>query len=124
MSHDKATSVDCQSWISVHGYIVVDWKRTPILLTLDRVVEGWEADNLTSIIMNVARSCEGLSEEKIRESFIAFGTCGVQSFHGVNFGFTFQFINKHALFTIGVHCMAHCTNLAIQTFSDLKSPDM
>ena len=39
LSCDEVTSVDCQSWISVHGYLVRDWKRIHVLLTLERIVE-------------------------------------------------------------------------------------
>lgn len=27
LSCDEVTLVDCQSWISVHGYVVRDWKH-------------------------------------------------------------------------------------------------
>lgn len=34
----EVTSTDSQSWIFVLGYIVVDWRRTPILLISEKVV--------------------------------------------------------------------------------------
>lgn len=71
--------------------------------------------------MNVSRSYEGLSKEKIRESFTTFGACGVPTFQGAYMGVTVQFINKHVLFMIGVHCMAHRINLAVRTFSDFEA---
>ena len=67
LSCDEVTSVDCESWISVHGYIVIDWKRTLVLLTLERVIEGGTTYNLTAVIVNVARAYGGLTEQKIRE---------------------------------------------------------
>lgn len=39
-SCDEVTLVDFQSWISAHNYVVVIWKCIPILLTLERIVEG------------------------------------------------------------------------------------
>lgn len=76
--------------------------------------------NLNSVIMNVSRSYEGLSKEKIREGFVTFGACRVPTVQGAYIGVTVQFINKHIIFLIGVHCMAHHTNLTVQTFSDFE----
>ena len=120
LSCDEVTSVDCQSWISVHGYIVRDWKRIHVLLTLERVVEGGIADNLTAVIVNVARAYGGLTEQKIREGLITFGADGVSTFQGAKTGVTVQLVTKHAPFMVGVHCMAHRTNLAVQTLSEFE----
>lgn len=48
LSCDEVTLVDCQSWINAHGYVVRDWKRVLLLLTLERVVEGGTTYNLIS----------------------------------------------------------------------------
>ena len=61
---DEVTSVDCQSWVNVHGYILRDWKRIPLLFMLDRAVEGGTLDNLTTIIVNVICTYGGLSDQK------------------------------------------------------------
>ena len=101
LSCDEVTSVDCESWISVHGYIVIDWKRTLVLLTLERVIEGGTTYNLTAVIVNVARAYGGLTEQKIRERLITFGADGVSTFQGVKFSVTVQLMNKHAPFMVG-----------------------
>jgi UDP-N-acetyl-D-mannosaminuronic acid transferase (WecB/TagA/CpsF family) len=88
LSCDEITSVDCQSWISVHGYVVIDWKRTHVLLTLERVIEGGTTDNLTVVIVNAARAYGALTEQKIREMLITFGADGVSTFQGAKFGVT------------------------------------
>jgi hypothetical protein len=46
------TSVDNQSWVLVHGYVVNDWCQIPILLIVERVVDGSNLDNLTRVLMN------------------------------------------------------------------------
>jgi hypothetical protein len=42
---------DNQSWISVHAYVMHAWKRIPIILTLQHVVEGGNVDKITTIII-------------------------------------------------------------------------
>jgi hypothetical protein len=37
---DEVTTLDNQSWISTHIYTIQDWKRVPMLLCLQRVIEG------------------------------------------------------------------------------------
>jgi hypothetical protein len=34
VSCDKVTTIDNQSWISIHVYVVEGWKQLPILLAL------------------------------------------------------------------------------------------
>lgn len=36
LSYDEVTSIDCQSRINVHRYIVRDWKPISLILTLER----------------------------------------------------------------------------------------
>ena len=54
LSYDEVTSVGSHSWISVPGYVVIDWKRTHVLLTLEKIIEGGTTDTLTDVIVNAA----------------------------------------------------------------------
>ncbi len=47
---DEVINVDNQSQISMHAYVMRAWKKIPILLTFQRVVEGRNVDNLTVVI--------------------------------------------------------------------------
>ena len=84
LSCDEVTSVDCQSCISVHDYVVIDWKQMPVFLTLERVIEGGTTDNLIVVIVNAARAYGGLTEKKIREKLITFGQMGFLHFKVLN----------------------------------------
>jgi hypothetical protein len=46
LNGDEVTTIDNQSWISMHP-----WKKNHILLTLEHVVEGGNANNLIVIII-------------------------------------------------------------------------
>jgi hypothetical protein len=43
---DEMITIDNQSWIFVHWYVVVGWKRIPILLTFECLVEGGATTNI------------------------------------------------------------------------------
>jgi hypothetical protein len=47
---DEVTTIDNQSWISLHAHVMRAWKRIFILFTLQHVVKGGNTDNLTPII--------------------------------------------------------------------------
>lgn len=79
---DEVTSIDCQNWISVHDYVVINWSCTPILLASERVVDGGTTDKLTAIIMKVAKTYSGLFGFEIQEKLITFGTNEVSTFIG------------------------------------------
>jgi len=37
---DGVTSMDNASWASVHGYVVQDWCRIPLLLSVQQMLSG------------------------------------------------------------------------------------
>ncbi|KAG0594314.1 hypothetical protein M758_UG065900 [Ceratodon purpureus] len=49
----------------------------------------------------------------------SFGADGVSVFQGSQTGVTTQLKEKHAPFMLGVHCIAHRKNLAVQPISNL-----
>jgi hypothetical protein len=69
---DEVTTVDCQSWISVHAYIVRDWERYPILLRLEQVVDGAGAENITKIVLSALEDDSNLSKLYIRDRLMCF----------------------------------------------------
>ena len=46
ISADKVTTIDHESWLSVHIYIAIGFSCLPILLSLSRLIEG----NTTSAV--------------------------------------------------------------------------
>jgi len=51
---------------------------------------------------------------------MTFGTDGVLVFQGTKSSVTWQIFDAWAPHSIGVHCMAHRTNLAVQILSHLQ----
>ncbi len=61
-SCDEVTTLNNQSWIYVHGYVVDNWHKVPILLNLERIVDGGTLDNLTTMIIHSLVIFGGMSE--------------------------------------------------------------
>jgi hypothetical protein len=53
MNCAEVSTIDNQSWMSIHYYVVQNWVRIPILIFLDKVVAGLRSDNLFKLIMEV-----------------------------------------------------------------------
>lgn len=56
------------------------WKQIPLLLTLERVIEGGATHNLIVIIVNAARPYGGESDQNIEEGLKTFKEDGVSTF--------------------------------------------
>jgi hypothetical protein len=119
-SADEVTAVDGSASLSVHVYVCQNFMRVPILLSLQHVTEGSNADNLTDMISTTLSYHGGLdSEGSVAKKLICFGADGVAVFQGARSGVTSQLIEKHAPYLMGVHYMSHRTNLAVQALSNL-----
>ena len=70
--------------------------------------------------LSVACTYDGLSNQKISEGLITFGANGVSTSQGAKSSVKMQLINKHAPFMMGVHWMAHQTNIDVQTLSNFE----
>lgn len=116
---DEVTNIDNQSWLSVHGYVMEKWERKPILLSLQWIVDGCNADNLTNVILTAAMWHGGLTETEVAERLICFGTDGAAIFQGCQTGVTTQLHYQQAPYMIGMHCVAHRTSLVVGTLSNL-----
>jgi hypothetical protein len=113
VSCDELTTINNHSWLSIHVYVKEEWKRLPILLNLQRVVDGSIIDNLTYLIIQSLVEYGGLNEAAIAKKLICFGANGVMVFHSVKSGVTIPFVSS-------VHYMAHCTNLVVQSLNKLN----
>ncbi len=120
ISCDEVTTVDNQSWISIHIYTMSDWERVPFLLSLERVIDGGSAENITKIIVGALSKQGGLTPQQIRDRFMAFGADGASILQGKRNGVTNKLQVSHAPHMQGMHCVAHRSNLAVQCLSDLE----
>jgi len=47
---DEVSTINNQSWLSIHCYVVENWVRIPILISLDRVVTTLQVQGSENII--------------------------------------------------------------------------
>jgi hypothetical protein len=119
LSCDEVTTVDNQSWISIHAYVLVDWERIPLLLSLERLTEGSTSDQITRTIMSAVGRDGGLSAEEVRQRLLCFGSDGASVLQGKKNGVVVQIQGAHAPHCQGMHCVAHRTDLAVEVLSEL-----
>jgi hypothetical protein len=77
------------------------------------------SNNLKKILVDAMVLYGGLIQETITSKLITFGVDDISVFQGVRTWVIVQLKNQNAPFMIGVYCMNHHTNLAMQTFSKL-----
>jgi hypothetical protein len=120
---NEVNIVDYGSWISIHAYVMQHWVKVPMLISLQRVVDGVGANNLTNVIMEALQKGGGLSYVFITHKLLCFGANGVITFQGTKISVIKQINTNYALFSIGVHSMVHSMvhrcNLAFKTLFSL-----
>jgi len=85
MDNNEMIIVENQSWIFVHYYVVVGWKRMPILFSFE-CCEGGITINIRIMIIVVFITYGGLIDEQIVKCLVCLGANGVSTFQGVRFG--------------------------------------
>ncbi len=83
-------------------------------------MDGGTSNNLTPTIVRSLINLGGLLMVNIANKVVCFGVDNVTIFQGLKIGVNVQFMNKHNPFIVGIHCMAHQCNLAMQIFSSLS----
>ncbi len=79
---DEVTTIDNDSWICVHAYMVDSWIKVLILLCVERVMDGYGFNNLTEIIMSTLMKGGALIKEDVTKK-LCFGVDGPFVFKGV-----------------------------------------
>jgi hypothetical protein len=70
---NEVTIVDAQQWINIHGYVMQNWKRVFILLTLQKVEVGATLDNIKGVILDVMGRYGGLTNCDMTSKWICLG---------------------------------------------------
>ncbi len=90
LSCDEVIILDQQSWVSIHAYVVENWQQTPLLLSLQQVVDGATSNNLKRIFVDAMVLYGDLIEKTMASKLITFGVDGVSVFQGVKTWVTMQ----------------------------------
>jgi hypothetical protein len=69
--------------------------------------------------MNFMMRSGGVSKEELSKNLLCFGADGMNVFQGSKTKMTKQIKDSWAPISMGVHCVAHHTNLAVQSLGEL-----
>jgi len=119
LNANKVSIVDNQSHHSIHVYVMHAWKIIPILFTFQHFVEGGNANDLTTMIVQSLMQQRGLLKKKTSTRLICFGANRTFLLQGCYTRMTFQMKEKHVIYMMGQHCMTHKMNLDAQVLSNL-----
>jgi hypothetical protein len=79
----------------VHAYVIDCWIRLPILVFVERVIDGLSFNNLTKVIMVALLMGGGLMKEDLSKKFLCFVAYGVnnklQPLEMLNYSFISKF---------------------------------
>jgi len=87
---DEVTAVDTGSYLSVYYYVVENWVRIPLLVSLQRVDCASNAENLTKLIIEAVSTGGGLDFKLLASKLVSFGCDGTATLQGVRTGVTTQ----------------------------------
>lgn len=112
---DEVTTIDNSPWFSIHLYVVRDWERILVLLSLQKLKDGVGVENVIAIVMDALTGDAGnLGWNEVAKKVVCFGADGALVFQGHRTTVIAQLDNNHAPFMQGMHCCAHHTNLCVE----------
>ena len=121
MTCDESTAVDNTSWLCLHVYVMQNWNRKLLLLTLQKLdSNGYIADLLLAVITCILAHHGKTEPHEIAAKLICFGADGISSFQGCRNGVSKQLPANWCPFVLQVHCYGHKFNLVVKTLSDLE----
>jgi hypothetical protein len=80
---NEVININTQRWILVHANVIKDWCRIPILLIVERIIDGFNLDNLTQFLIKFLIINGKLIGETITNWLMSFDTNRVNVFQVV-----------------------------------------
>lgn len=101
----------------IHVYVVKDWDRYPLLLSMQKFLEGATSLYLKEVIIGTLATNVALHWSQMAHKLVSFTAGGMPVFQGVWIGMNVHVQKNNTPFMSRIHCMAHNTNMPIQTLS-------
>jgi hypothetical protein len=79
LSYNEVPTVDNHSWINIHAYVLIDWEKVSLLLSLERLTKGSIAYHFTRTTMKAMERDGGLNVQYIKNKLLYFGFEGVNN---------------------------------------------
>ena len=101
MTCDESTAVDNTSWLCLHVYVMQNWSRKSLLLTLQKLdSDGYIADSLLAVITGILAHHGKMEPDEIAAKLICFGADGVSLFQGYRNGVSKQLLKNWCPFVL------------------------
>ena len=121
VTYDESIAVDSSLWLCLHVYVMENWDRKPLLLTLQKLdFDGYTFDSLLGVIIGILSHHGKIEADQIATKLISFGVNGISSFQGCKNGVSKQLLENWCLYVLQVHCYGHKFNLVVKTLSNLE----
>jgi len=80
LSYDEITTINNQSWVSIHYYVVQNWYHLHVLIFLEHVIRGGGFNNLTKVIIDIMKKYVSFSKTNIVMKLMSFNANSVNVF--------------------------------------------
>lgn len=117
LSCDETTDNSKVSQMTLHVYVVTEWQRRNLLISLAPTPMPANADNLRQHLISVLCKFTSLSEEQLASRLVAIGTDGAAVLAGKHNGMVVM-LQCAFPFLLGFHCFAHRVDLAAKAIKD------
>lgn len=84
MGCDEVIIIDTSLWVSIHVYIMKDWDRYSLILSLQKLSEGATFMNLKEVIVGALATNVGMHWSQVAQKLVSFGAYCVSIFEGVH----------------------------------------
>ncbi|KAH9316632.1 hypothetical protein KI387_025259, partial [Taxus chinensis] len=118
LSIDEVTLVDNTAWVCIHVYTLENHIRTPHLLSVMKMVEKCNAENLHKIVVSHLKDITGMIDYEIATKLVCVGVVGASLMQGYRTWLCVQLQTTMAPYMLPIHCMAHRMNLAYKMVSN------
>jgi hypothetical protein len=118
VSVNEVIVIDNTQCLSIHLYVVQQWKRIPILLSMEIVNMFATSNNILVFMLKCLLKFRRLRLEEFCEKLVNIGCNGSSMFQGHKTGVTHQFEKKVVPLVIRVHYFAHKTNVVVIILAD------
>ncbi len=117
---NKVIAIDNIQWLSIHLYVVQQWKRIPIFLCLEIVIMFATFNNIFVLMLKFLFEFVGLGLEELLGKLVNMGSNDRNVFQrGHKTKVTLLFKEKVVHFVIRVHYFIQKINLVVITLSDV-----
>ena len=99
-------------WVCINAYFVEEHVRKVCYVGVSKLECSATSNAILRLLIESMTTNGGMSLRDLSQKIICVGVDGCSVMHGIRAGFCVQLKRLYAPYMVGIHCMAHRTNLA------------